>query len=556
VDRTVEQVARALESRYRVEQVIGSGGMATVYLARDLRYDRPVAVKVLKPDIAAAVGTDRFLREIRITAQLNHPHILPLYDSGAVYRGVDGSLDPEIVGVTSDQSAYSAAGRSLELLFYVMPYIGGGSLRRRLLSGTPLALADVMQVAAQVAAALDHAHRTGVVHRDIKPENVLFSEGLAVVSDFGIAKALSAPGERGVTVTGFPLGTPGYMSPEQAAGRTDLDARTDVFALASIVYEMLVGETPELWPADDALRLGRFVDASAEHRTRLDTLPARVEQALTRGLALRAADRFPSPSELVAHLAGGTKRGSAIDDADVRRIFERAAELEATLPTEGGALSLGGVERVAAEAGIPPAMVRSAARELDVAAPSDVSDHLPGVTVVRKPEKSGKIIIERVIDGTLPPNARDRMVREIERTLGFVGSVSDVGQSVRWSGQLPGYIGRDVRVTVSTEDDQTLVHVEEHIELRGGSIFVPGWGAAGGALLSLAAIAVAGLPEQALLFVVAPVAIAGAITTTTQVISRLTRKRRPELEALADRLATRAADAIGAGRAEDAGEER
>jgi hypothetical protein len=148
------------------------------------------------------------------------------------------------------------------------------------------------------------------------------------------------------------------------------------------------------------------------------------------------------------------------------------------------------------------------------------------------------------------------MVREIERTLGFVGSVSDVGQSVRWSGQLPGYIGRDVRVTVSTEDDQTLVHVEEHIELRGGSIFVPGWGAAGGALLSLAAIAVAGLPEQALLFVVAPVAIAGAITTTTQVISRLTRKRRPELEALADRLATRAADAIGAGRAEDAGEER
>jgi hypothetical protein len=532
--------------------------MATVYLAQDLRYDRPVAVKVLKPDVAVAVGTDRFLREIRITAQLNHPHILPLYDSGAVYRGADGSLDHRVIeGVKPPPSTNREARRAPELLFYVMPFVAGGSLRSHLTRRAPMALADVLQIAAQVAAALDHAHRAGVVHRDIKPENVLFSEGLAVVSDFGIAKALSAPTGGGVTATGFPLGTPGYMSPEQAAGRATLDARTDVFALACVVYEMVVGETPEFWPAEKALRLGRIIDASEAHRARLDTLPARVEQALTRGLALRPADRFPTAPEFVAHLAGGTERGAAIGDADVRRIFERAAELEATQDTESGTLSIGGVERVAAEAGIPPALVRDAARQLDIAAPVPVvPHHRPPVRVVPKPEKSGKIIVERTVVGALPTEASDRMVREIERALGFVGSVSGVGQSVHWSGQLPGFIGRDVRVAVSTEDEETLVHVEEHIELRGASIFVPAWGAAGGVITGLIAMGIGMLPEQALPIAAIPLAVVGAATAVTTMIGGLTRKRRPELEALADRLAARAADAIGAGMTEEVNGER
>ena len=538
------EAGRALGGRYQLEREIGAGGMAVVYRARDVRYDRTVAVKVLKTDVAAAIGTDRFLREIRITAQLNHPHILPLYDSGAAYRNADGSWTHVVEGSETQPPSQPPVPPAPDFLFYVMPCVGGGSLRQRLLEDTPVAIPDVLQIAAQVAAALDHAHRHGIVHRDVKPENILFSEGVAVVSDFGIAKALAGPSGGGVTATGFPLGTPGYMSPEQAAGRAVLDARTDVFGLACVVYEMLIGETPEFWPGDDALRLGRFVDASPKHREWLDALPARIEQALTRALALRPADRFPSPSEFVAHLAGGAAHGPAVADADVRRIFERAAELEADAPETGHALSIGGVERIAAEAGIPPNLVQDAARELNVG--SAPASPPPTVSVVPQPAKSGKVLVERMIAGSLPDDARDHLVREIERTLGFVGSVSGVGRSVHWNGQLPGFIGRDIRVTVSPEGNDTLVHVEEHIELRGGSIFVPGWGAAGGALLSLAATAVAGLPAEALPFVVIPVAIGGAITTATQVISRLTQKRRPELEALADRLASRAAEAIGA----------
>ncbi|KPK03517.1 MAG: hypothetical protein AMS20_10480, partial [Gemmatimonas sp. SG8_28] len=250
----LEQLQRALGDRYRFEREIGAGGMATVYLARDVRHDRDVAVKVLKPDLARAVGTERFLHEIRITARLNHPHILPLLDSGRT----GGPSDRQSEAGPGETGTEPPAPTTVESLFYVMPYVAGGSLRRRLGRG-PLLLDDALRIAGDVASALEHAHRNGIVHRDVKPENILFSEGLAVVSDFGIAKALASPGGGGVTVTGFPLGTPGYMSPEQAAGRAGPDPRTDVFGLACVVYEMLMGETPELWAGDEELRLGRFV---------------------------------------------------------------------------------------------------------------------------------------------------------------------------------------------------------------------------------------------------------------------------------------------------------
>ncbi|HSG82830.1 MAG TPA: serine/threonine-protein kinase, partial [Gemmatimonadota bacterium] len=295
----LDRIGDAMADRYAVEREIGSGGMASVYLAADLKYGRQVAVKVLRPELAAAVGSDRFLREIQVTAGLNHPHILPLLDSGEA-----GSF-----------------------LYYVMPYVAGGSLRRRLNRDCQLPLDVVLRITQQVASALDHAHRYGVIHRDVKPENILFSEAIAVVADFGIAKAVGAAGPEALTRTGVPLGTPGYMSPEQAAGAASFDARTDVYGLAAVVYEMLIGEKPGMWPTEEALRLGRFVDATPEHRERLDNLPGRVEQVLVRGLAVRPVDRFATPLDLADALAAAGARGAKLSDSQVRAILARAAEL-------------------------------------------------------------------------------------------------------------------------------------------------------------------------------------------------------------------------------------
>jgi serine/threonine protein kinase len=540
------RLSAALEGRYRFEREIGAGGMATVYLAHDERYDRYVAVKVLKPDIAAAVGTDRFLREIRITAQLNHPHILPLLDSGAVSRGIEGSVDRVIATAEERRSNDPAIQRSFELLYYVMPYVAGGSLRQRMRAEGFLALPAVLRIAEQVAAALDHAHRSGIVHRDVKPENILFSEGLAVVSDFGIAKAVAAASGGGVTRSGFPLGTPGYMSPEQAAGRAALDARTDVFGLGCVVYEMLIGDTPEMWPTEEGTKLGRFTDASPEHRARLDRLPGRVEQALTGALAMRPNDRFATPGQFVQALARSAAPGTALGDREVRDLIRRAAELDAAHVTEDGALTIGGVERIAAEAGIPPARVRAAAAELSgpgASVPAEAGVPLPArITAVPLPETSGKIVIEREIDGEVPRDSHEDLVAEIHRVLGFVGSVSMVGSSLQWSGRLPGFVGRDVRVLIARERGKTRVRVEEHIELRGGSIFVPGWGAAAGGLVTLGLVKLLGLPDEAALLAI-PAAGGGAITMVSTVINGLARRRKPELKMLADRLAETASRA-------------
>ncbi len=206
----------ALAGRYRIERELGVGGMAIVYLAQDLRHDRRVAVKVLRPELAAILGAERFLQEIKTTANLQHPHILGLLDSG------------EVEG----------------LLWYAMPYVEGESLRSRLQREKQLPVDDALRIAREVGVALDYAHRHGVIHRDIKPENILLNDGQALVSDFGIALAVSAAGGGRMTETGMSLGTPQYMSPEQAMGERELTARSDVYALGCVVYEMLVGEPP------------------------------------------------------------------------------------------------------------------------------------------------------------------------------------------------------------------------------------------------------------------------------------------------------------------------
>ncbi|MFC1575439.1 protein kinase [Gemmatimonadota bacterium] len=270
----VERLNAALTDRYQIESEIGSGGMATVYLAQDLRHNRKVAVKVLKPELAAVVGTERFLAEIQTTANLSHPHILPLHDSGEA----DG------------------------FLFYVMPFVEGESLRNRLDRDGQLPVEEAVLIASHVADALESAHRNGVIHRDIKPGNILFQEGQAVVSDFGIALAVSAAGEGRLTETGLSLGTPYYMSPEQAAGDQTPTPASDVYSLGSVLYEMLTGEPPHTGASAQAI-LGKILLADVTRPTKLRrTIPGNVEGAVLKALERLPADRFESVAELSAAL--------------------------------------------------------------------------------------------------------------------------------------------------------------------------------------------------------------------------------------------------------------
>ena len=220
----VTRLNAALAGRYTIERELGEGGMATVYLADDLKHERKVALKVLKPELAAVVGAERFLAEIKTTANLQHPHILALHDSGKA----DG------------------------LVFYVMPFIEGESLRDKLDREKQLSVEETLEITKGVASALDYAHRRDVIHRDIKPANILLQDGQPVVADFGIALAVSAAGTR-LTETGLSLGTPHYMSAEQAMGDRELDARSDVYSLACVTYEMLVGEPPYTGPTAQAI---------------------------------------------------------------------------------------------------------------------------------------------------------------------------------------------------------------------------------------------------------------------------------------------------------------
>jgi len=279
------RLARALAQRYRVERELGRGGMAIVFLAHDLRHDRPVAIKVLLPELSRFLGLERFLREIHIAAQLNHPHILTLHDSGEA----DG------------------------LLFYVMPYVEGDSLRRRLAREGALPVAEAVRVAAEVAEGLAYAHHHGVVHRDIKPENILLTEGHALVADFGIARALAgAGGTATITSTGISLGTPAYMSPEQASGAA-VDHRTDLYALGCTLFEMLTGRPPYPGPTPQALVVQHLADPVPSARALRHEVPAALDAAVRRAMAKTPDDRFQEAADLATALgATAPATGTAV----------------------------------------------------------------------------------------------------------------------------------------------------------------------------------------------------------------------------------------------------
>ena len=278
--------------RYTIEREIGRGGMATVYLARDTKHDRPVAIKVLRPELAAAIGVDRFLAEIKTTAALHHPHILPLHDSC----------------------------QDATCLYYVMPYVEGESLRDRLERETQLPLEEALRITREVADALQYAHARGVIHRDIKPENVLLEGGHALLADFGIARAVSAAckDSEKLTQVGMAVGTPAYMSPEQAAADPDVDGRSDLYSLASVLYEMLVGEPPFTGATHEAILVQRFTQTPPHAMAKRPSVPVYLDRVLVKALARVPGERFPTMERFAEALAPSTSSvGALAEDKSV-----------------------------------------------------------------------------------------------------------------------------------------------------------------------------------------------------------------------------------------------
>ena len=283
MDALLRELQLALEGRYRLERELGHGGMATVYLAYDAKHDRKVALKVLRPEVAASLGAERFLREIQIAARLSHPHILPLHDSG----------------------------RAGPCVYYVMPFVPGESLRARIQRERQLPIDDAVRIAAEVAGALGYAHSHDIVHRDIKPENILFLGGHAVVVDFGIGRAITVAESENITQPGLSIGTPGYMSPEQSASDHQLDGRSDIYSLGCVLYEMLTGHRPD---PPSLRRSSGGTDPLAAPRQLREVIPEGVDHAVMRALARLPADRFATAGQFAAALAApatGLQRVSA-----------------------------------------------------------------------------------------------------------------------------------------------------------------------------------------------------------------------------------------------------
>src|SRR6476646_2177889 len=293
----LERLRGVLAQTYTIDRELGKGGMATVYLAQDVKHERPVALKVLHPELAASLGPDRFLREIKTAAKLNHPHILGLHDTGEA----DG------------------------FLFYVMPYVEGESLRERLDRERQLPVDEALHHTRAIASALDYAHRQNIVHRDIKPENVMLYEGEAMVMDFGIAKAVSSAGSETLTQTGMMIGTPAYVSPEQAAGETNLDGRSDQYSLAVMVYEMITGERPFSGATPQAIMAKRFTEMPKPLRAIRKDAPENVEKAVMRAMATESTGRYSTSAQFAQALAS-TNMATPTDTASLPKTATSAAK--------------------------------------------------------------------------------------------------------------------------------------------------------------------------------------------------------------------------------------
>jgi hypothetical protein len=316
----LERLRAGLSDRYTIDREVGQGGMARVVLAEDRKHHRPVAIKVMRPEVADALGPARFLREIEIAARLSHPHILPLHDSGET----DG------------------------LLYYVMPFVEGESLRERLTRERQLPLDDALRITREAASALAYAHAQGVVHRDIKPENILLSAGHAVVSDFGIARAVSAAAADRLTQTGIALGTAAYMSPEQATGERDIDGRSDVYSLGCVLYEMIAGEPPFFGPNVQAMIARRLSGPAPSLGELRDAIPERLEWAVRKALARVPADRFSTAEQFAAAISEPT----LFESAASRMAHSAGADPRAPVASPAASRSLSRRSRLIAAAAV------------------------------------------------------------------------------------------------------------------------------------------------------------------------------------------------------------
>jgi hypothetical protein len=508
-----EGLARGLAGRYSLAEVVGRGGMATVFRAVDLKHHRDVAVKVLRPDLAATLGAERFLREIEIAAGLHHPHILMLIDSGAVE----------------------------DTFYYVMPYVEGASLRGLLASG-PMELKTTVTLLEKVADALDYAHDKGLVHRDIKPENILMNGAHPAVADFGIAKAISTAGIERLTRTGFPIGTPGYMSPEQAAGWTDLDARSDVFSLACVAYEMLVGEVPTMWLSDAESDGGKMVDLPEKHRAAFDRLPPHVEAAIARALARKPDQRFAKPSEFVTVLDGKTEIKKRYSEGQVGEIVRHAAESQVQNPTAEGALTVGAIEEIAADVGIPAHRVRDAIAELEA------TTKLPAPRGLFS--TSPHLELETTLTGEIPQSGYEAILDETRVHLKEIGRVNEtMGRTLSWNSasfqnSLEG-TGRLIHLSVSPRKGETRIRITE----TGGGhhiLVVIGSALAGGGLgVAISEALGSALGNSPVLGIVTVAAtVFGAYALGRSQLNAFVRRRHRKLSALLRKLANLARESI------------
>ena len=420
----------ALADRYIIDQELGRGGMALVYLARDIKHERFVALKTLRPEIAMALGRERFLREIKLAARLQHPNILPVYDSG------------------------DAAGT----LYYVMPFVEGESLRERLEREPQLPVEDALQIAHEVADALGYAHSHDVVHRDIKPENIMLSGGHAIVTDFGIARAVSAAGGDKLTQTGLAIGTPAYMPPEQASGSGQVDRRSDIYSLACVLYETLAGQPPFTGPTAQAIMARHSLDAVPRLKIVRDAIPDDLELVIERALEKVPADRYQTSGEFAKALtAASTGRVSRITAQPRRRRWSRRSSIIAAaviaLVVLAGRLVIGGGGR-----GGPPATGGLDSRRVAVLYFSDLSrdaslGHVAAglteglITELEKVHALSVVSANGVAPfrGTGDSVSRDSIARALHASTLVDGSVEPVGDRVRVTVRLvDGTSGADV----------------------------------------------------------------------------------------------------------------